>query len=97
MVPLNYNFIFTCMSTSGAARKLQCISVTCLHGPRFLVVWNIHISCNLWSVITCGIATHWSSYMCNTDTRNIIIYLGKYLKMPYHKNTMKHSSLSLNG
>ena len=41
------NFIFTCVSTWGVTRNLQCIPVTCLHGPCFLVVWNIHILCNL--------------------------------------------------
>ena len=70
MVPLNYNFIFMCVSTHGATRKLQCISITCLCGPHYLVVWNIHISCNLWYAVTCEIATNWSSHVCNTNTRN---------------------------
>ena len=33
------------------------IPVTCLHEPRFLVAWNIHISCNL-SYATHQIAMH---------------------------------------
>ena len=28
-------------------RKLQYIPITCLRGPHFLVMWNIHVSCNL--------------------------------------------------
>ena len=40
----------------GAMRKLQCILVTCLHGPLFVVVWNIHILCNLLCA-TCEVAT----------------------------------------
>ena len=61
-VLLNYNFIFTYVSTRGAMRKLQCILVMCLRGPRFLVAWNIYVSCNL-PCATCriamgGITTH---------------------------------------
>ena len=75
MVPLNYNFIFTHVYTRDATIKLQCIPITCLHVPRFLVTWNVHVSCNLLCV-TCEIATQGT-------------HLGKYLTMPYHKNTTK--------
>ena len=44
------------MSTRGAMIKLQYIPITCLRGPHFLVVWSIHILCNLLCT-TCGIAT----------------------------------------
>ena len=56
-VLLNYNFIFTHMSTLGAMRKLQYIPITCLRGPRFLVAWNIHVLCNL-PYATRGITMH---------------------------------------
>ena len=45
--PLNYSVIVTCASMRGVMRNLQCIPVTCLHGPCFLIVCNIHVSCNL--------------------------------------------------
>ena len=44
MVPLNYNFIFTCVISHGTTRILQCIPVTCLRGPRLLVACNVHVS-----------------------------------------------------
>ena len=38
------------------------IPVTCLREPRFLVAWNIHVSCNLLcatrGIVTREIATH---------------------------------------
>jgi len=49
-VLLNYNFIFTCVYTRGTTRKLQCLPVTCLRGPRFLVACNAHVTCGN----TCG-------------------------------------------
>ena len=42
-------------------RKFLHMLVTCLREPRFLVVWNIHASCNLLCA-TRGIVT------CNTHT-----------------------------
>ena len=73
-VLLNYNFIFTCVSTRGATRKLQCIPNMCLCGPCFLVVWSIHISCNLPCSMR-GIATCWSA-TCVTATQGT--HLSKY-------------------
>ena len=69
----------------GATRSLQCISITCLHEPRFLVVWNIHISCNL-PYATCGIVRH-EVVTCVTAIQ--VTRLGKYLTTPYRKNAMK--------
>ena len=57
MVLLQYNFTVPCVSTSGTMRNLQCISIGCLCGPRFLVSWNMHCSCNLPYVIH-GIVRH---------------------------------------
>ena len=78
MVPLNYNFIVTHMSTCGAMRNLQCIPVTCLRGPHFLVGWNIRISCNLlcatYGIVRHGVAMHVTA---TEGTR-----LGKYFTMP---------------
>ena len=56
MVLRNYNFIITCLATRGAMRNLQCMLVTCLHGPYFLMAWNIQVSCNL-PCGTCGIVS----------------------------------------
>ena len=53
-VLLNYNFIFTRVDSRNNMINLN--PVTCLHGPRLLVAWNIHVSCNL-SCITRGIVT----------------------------------------
>jgi len=44
-VQLNYKFIFTHVYTHGTTRKLHCHPITCLHGPHFLVVCNMYISC----------------------------------------------------
>ena len=38
-------------------REITNTPVTCLHGPRFLVAWNIYISCNL-PCATRAIAMH---------------------------------------
>ena len=81
----NYNFIVTCVSTYGATRNLQCIPVTCLCQPCFLVVWNIHVLYNL-TCATCGIVRHGVA-MCVTATQGTC--LGKCLTMPYCKNAMK--------
>ena len=78
MILLNYNLTFTCVFMCNATRKLQCIPVTCLHGPCFLVVWNMHISCNLLCTM-CRIATHGVA-TCVTATQGTC--LGKYLTMP---------------
>ena len=45
------------MSMHGAMRK-QYINVTCLHGPCFVVAWNIYILCNLLCATMFGIAFH---------------------------------------
>ena len=66
--------IFTWMSICGTTRKLQCNPIMCLRGPCFLVVWNIHVSCNLLCPI-CGIAMHGVA-MHVTATQ--WIRLGKY-------------------
>ena len=62
MIPLNYDFIFPCVSTRGVMRNLQCIPVTCLRGPCFLMAWNIHMLCNLpcamHGIVTRRIVTH---------------------------------------
>ena len=69
----------------GAMRKLQYIPITCLREPRFLVAWNMLVSCNLpcatHEITTHGVATH------VTATQGVC--LGKYLTMHYCKNTMK--------
>ena len=49
-VPLNCNFIFPHVILRGTTTILQCIPVTCLHGPRLLVSCNVHVS---WKY-TCG-------------------------------------------
>ena len=81
------------MSMWGATRILQCIPVMCLHGPHFLVAWNMHISCNLppatHGISTFGVAVHVTAMQG--------IRLGKYLTTLYHKNTTNNSSFSLNG
>ena len=68
-----------------AMRNLQCIPVICLHGPRFLVAWNIRVSCNL-PCATCVIVRHGVAMRV---TAMQVTRLGKYLTMPYHKNAMK--------
>ena len=78
MVSLNYNFIVTCVSTCGATRNLQYIPVICLHGLRFLMVWNIHVSCNLLCA-TCGIVRHRVAMHVTAMQETCI---GKYLIMP---------------
>jgi len=42
-VPLNYNFIFTCVYMHGTTINLQCHPVM-LCGPCFLVAFNVHIT-----------------------------------------------------
>ena len=42
-VPLNFNFILPCLISRGTTTILQCIPVTCLHGPHLLMSCNIHI------------------------------------------------------
>ena len=54
--------------------------VTWLRGPRFLVVWNIHILCNLscamHRIVTCGIImrriiiTHGTHHACDSHEWN---------------------------
>ena len=69
----------------GATRNLQCIPVTCLCGPRFLVAWNINILCNL-PCGTHGIVKH------GVVTRVTAMQgtcLDKYLTMPYCKKATK--------
>ena len=82
MVPLNYNFIVTCLSMHDAMRNLQCIPIACLCGACFLVALNIHVSYNLLCatrrIVMHGVAT------CVTATQRRCF--GKYLTMPYHKN-----------
>ena len=46
-VPLNCNFIFTCVITRGTTAILQCIPVACLRGPRLVVSCNVHVSWKL--------------------------------------------------
>ena len=43
MLPLNYNFIFTCVISCGTRTILKCIPVTCLCGPRLLVSCNVRM------------------------------------------------------
>ena len=73
------------VSMCGATRNSHCIPAMCLHGPRFLIAWNILISCNLpcamHGIVRHGVATH------VTATQGTC--LGKYLTMPYCKNAMK--------
>ena len=45
------------VSTCGYTRNLQCNPVISLHGPRFLMAWNIQISCNI-LYAKCEIAIH---------------------------------------
>ena len=72
------------MSMRGAMRIQQCIPITCLCGPHFLVVflvvWNINGLCNLPCAMS-GIVRH------GIDTQ--VTHLGKYLTMPYGKNATK--------
>ena len=43
-IPLNCNFIFPQVILRGTTTILQCIPVTCLHGPRLLMSCNVHVS-----------------------------------------------------
>ena len=74
------------MLIHGATGKLQCIPVTCLRGPHFLMAWNIRIKCNLLCAMH-GIAMHGVAMhgvaMCVTAMQGT--RLGKYLTTPYHK------------
>ena len=65
MVPLNYNFI---LHASQHDKYLN-NHVTWLHGPCFLVAWNIHVSCNS-SCATRGIITHGNGHACNNHEGN---------------------------
>ena len=64
----------------GATRKLQDIPITSLRGSCFLMVWIVHVSCNL---------------PCETHRVAIRVtamqgtHLDKHLTMPYRKNIMK--------
>ena len=48
---------------------------TWLHGPHFLVVWNMHISCNLscatCGIVTSGIITCGTAHACNSQEWNM--------------------------
>ena len=46
-VPLNCNFIFTCVIMRGTTAILQCIPIACLRGPRLVVSCNVHVSWKL--------------------------------------------------
>ena len=59
----------------------------------FLWRGALHVSCNL-PCATHGIGKHG---VATRVTAMQATCLGKYLAMPYHKNTMKEFSLSLNG
>ena len=78
--------------TQKHTRNLQCIPIMCLHGLCFLMVWNIHVSCNLLCA-TCGIVRHRVA-MHVTAMQGTCI--GKYLTMPYCKNAMKYVALVTN-
>ena len=69
MVLLNYNFTVPCMPTRSDTGNPQCIPVTCLRGPRFVVEWNIQGSFNLPYAIR--------------GSHGIATCLVKYLTMPY--------------
>ena len=32
--------------------------IACLYGPRFLMAWNIHVSCATWGIAMHGVAMH---------------------------------------
>ena len=46
-VQFNYNFIFTHVYMHGTTRKLHCIPIMCLRGPRFLLACNYRVLCNM--------------------------------------------------
>ena len=69
MVPLNCNFISTCVISHGTMTILQCIPIMCLHGPCLLVSCNVHI---LWQH-TCGskrlVVAHMRKFTSRGSTR----------------------------
>ena len=73
MVPLNYNFIYTRVHVWQHDKYLN-DPVTWLHGPRFLMAWDIHVSCNsscaTHGIVTRGIVTHGTGHACNNHEWN---------------------------
>ena len=57
-VPLNCNFISTLVISHGTTKILQCIPVTCLHGPHLLVSCNVHVSWKYTHGSTCLMVIH---------------------------------------
>ena len=74
----------------GATRKLQCIPIMCLRGPCVVMMYNIHVSCNLLCAM-CVLPMHGAA-TCVTAMQETHLgetHLGKHLIMPYCKNTTK--------
>ena len=75
-VPLNYNYAWQ-------HYKYLNNPVTWLHGPHFLMAWNIHVSCNS-SCATCGIVMH-GIFMCG-----IIMRGTGHARNSHEWNTCRH-------
>ena len=82
-VPFNYNFIFTCVYTSGTTKLLHCIPVTCLCGPRLLIVCNMHVSCNLHVWKYMREYTRGSTHVSTRVEVHACTYMYRYVNMLY--------------
>ena len=68
LLNIRYCFIFTCVSTHGATRKTKMHPHACLHGPHFLIAWNIQVLCNLL----------WNNQLCYSHARNFSSCLSRF-------------------